>query len=1022
MVPLKVVVKGFLTYRDQTELSFAGSKLWMLYGRNGVGKSAIFDAITYALYGEHRGGAQRPELLINQQSDGLEVTFDLQIEDAHYRIHRTVSRKSKSCYVARVISAGPDEQVDIIQGTEMVQRFDEWVRQHIGLDYKAFTASMLLRQGESDRLIMATPAERHEIVGQLIAIDQYEQLYQRAFRRQKDAEGTITARQKDLLRISPVTEDEIAAVNGNLAEAQRRFDGARAALDALLSRQGSVQLWEERNARQRQLHQELANVNAFLVQTNDIEHAHARFQVLERGLSLVRQLLQQRTCLAAAIIAIQELSAKESHLAAEHATAEATLQQTRQQLAQWRQEKAHNERQAHDLQQQREELAPQIREIEQLTTWRKQIEDIDADLSRYPAEIDLLLDDARSAVKAAGDAAKLLAPLSQFSQVRQRWQQALREADRDRATLAALRAQIPDGVTIDQHTQEIDDAYSRCDQRCKDHRLRLEHLTQLDGQVECEYCGQPLTAAHLATERARQQTALVNAQQTLQELGEQKKRAHDLAERIQQIERTLSQREERLSQNQTVALDIYRALPSDVQRRIMASDDITAILQQMSYPTGSDLDELRQSSDHLAAYEQRLNDLMGQRDAVLKLQGQRITIAKQVAGLAERYSDESIEAIQTQARTVAAECTALEVRLASLHAALEADVRHEQQCLESLDRLVRDRQQIGRELASQQAASEIYHQQVQQAEAACPSALGDPTGIDEAQLHVWEQEFHALNAAPARLQQLRDEQIRKEALVSELAHLSCEIEGIAHEARIPLSEYQVQLAEARELFEVAQRDLNDARMANKSLEERLRHRKEIEEELIEAQQCGERWQRIAAILDRNHLQRVLLIQAEVAIVAFANETLASVSDHTLHLESKGESDKAFELVAIDVNAGPEPVGLRFLSGSQRFRVAFSLAMGIGRYLTDGRQTPEAVIIDEGFGSLDQDGRQQMIDEIASLAQQLERIILVSHQDDFAQAFPHAYHIQHDGKTAFARYVVIDDLLMESSQLEPAFSG
>ena len=58
MIPQRVRLKGFLCYKDEQEIDFDGNAtLWMLAGLNGSGKSAIFDAVTYALFGYHRGGS-----------------------------------------------------------------------------------------------------------------------------------------------------------------------------------------------------------------------------------------------------------------------------------------------------------------------------------------------------------------------------------------------------------------------------------------------------------------------------------------------------------------------------------------------------------------------------------------------------------------------------------------------------------------------------------------------------------------------------------------------------------------------------------------------------------------------------------------------------------------------------------------------------------------------------------------------------------------------------------------------------
>lgn len=61
---------------------------------------------------------------------------------------------------------------------------------------------------------------------------------------------------------------------------------------------------------------------------------------------------------------------------------------------------------------------------------------------------------------------------------------------------------------------------------------------------------------------------------------------------------------------------------------------------------------------------------------------------------------------------------------------------------------------------------------------------------------------------------------------------------------------------------------------------------------------------------------------------------------------------------------------------------------------------ESAIIDEGFGGLDKEGRNQMIDELHELKHELNRIILVSHQEEFASAFrDNGYEIRLDNGTS-----------------------
>src|SRR5215468_1584080 len=96
MIPQRVRLHGFLCYQDQQEVSFDGASLWMLAGLNGSGKSAVFDAVTYALFGGHRGGQRNAEELVNKESDGLQVEFDFLRGSTVYRIKRTLKKGGRA--------------------------------------------------------------------------------------------------------------------------------------------------------------------------------------------------------------------------------------------------------------------------------------------------------------------------------------------------------------------------------------------------------------------------------------------------------------------------------------------------------------------------------------------------------------------------------------------------------------------------------------------------------------------------------------------------------------------------------------------------------------------------------------------------------------------------------------------------------------------------------------------------------------------------------------------------------------
>src|SRR6266481_1602356 len=95
MIPQRVKLQGFLSYQDEQEIQFHDASLWMLSGLNGSGKSTIFDAVTYALFGYHRGGSQHSHELINKDADTLLVEFDFLLDGKENRAKRTLKRDTK---------------------------------------------------------------------------------------------------------------------------------------------------------------------------------------------------------------------------------------------------------------------------------------------------------------------------------------------------------------------------------------------------------------------------------------------------------------------------------------------------------------------------------------------------------------------------------------------------------------------------------------------------------------------------------------------------------------------------------------------------------------------------------------------------------------------------------------------------------------------------------------------------------------------------------------------------------------
>jgi exonuclease SbcC len=194
---------------------------------------------------------------------------------------------------------------------------------------------------------------------------------------------------------------------------------------------------------------------------------------------------------------------------------------------------------------------------------------------------------------------------------------------------------------------------------------------------------------------------------------------------------------------------------------------------------------------------------------------------------------------------------------------------------------------------------------------------------------------------------------------------------------------------------------DQARTQQRSLIDQQNRHREAERQLDDAERNHNLHDRLAGLLGPDGIQLDLVRGAEGRIIARANEILVRLSSGELRFEPPdADSTRAFDL-SVRRRDCPAPIAVGNLSGGQRFRVAVSLALAVCQGAGDGSRPLEAVIIDEGFGSLDREGRMAMIAELRdgqTLARMFKRVLVVSHQDDFASAFPVGYRLRSDGGT------------------------
>ena len=247
MIPLKLTVKNFLCYSEGVPtLDLEGISLACLCGENGHGKSALLDAITWALWGRARGKVQ--DDLVHYGHDEMLVEVEFLARETRYRAVRRhaipVGRRRQSPTDLQLqVDTGGDFHA--ITGNSM-RETQAKIDQVTGMDYDTFINSAYLVQGRADEFTNKTSGERKEVLGKVLGLGRYDRLQDMA---KEEANG----RRDEVLKVeaeldgmrhgvSP-REDyrrELDGVNQELGEVSGRLQDAKQALNDLKMRVNDI--------------------------------------------------------------------------------------------------------------------------------------------------------------------------------------------------------------------------------------------------------------------------------------------------------------------------------------------------------------------------------------------------------------------------------------------------------------------------------------------------------------------------------------------------------------------------------------------------------------------------------------------------------------------------------------------------------------------------------------------------------------------------------------------------------------
>jgi exonuclease SbcC len=907
MIPLSVRMTGWMRYRDETVADFTNGNLIAICGDNGAGKSSIFDAITYALYGQTRLGKQDVKDLISEGKQRLSVDFEFEQQGTRYLVRR--GRTDKATGADQSVYFWDEKSQDYVQvpGTDKKEGMQRFIDQTVRLSEKAFTSSFILQQGEATQFIDSDPKDRFGIISSLIGLKEYEALEKaarEAARIEKTLLDSITAKLADFdgldeaaitalrLRVQGLEMAESAAADllqraRVMLEDARRYTRFAGEIEGLTAKKAETQeLLDQREAIERKavLYSTLSDA------TEQVRRIKSALADASRSGAVADEAAKQAAAidLGALVRRGDEAAARLEQAANDAAAAERVLEEAR--VA---------ERAAHEFAQTAGQLLEGRARARSL---EEQVAAIDRQLKEHSSIVKKAKEDEAAAAKAA-DAADADLDLSRASGA-----QARARADALKDELAQRKAAAKEAT--------------------------------------CSRCGQAIDRATAKRQTDELSDALADAQAEA--------KAATAAEQAATKARAAARK---------------------------AADEAVAAARQHGQVAGrlegqkvAAVAEREHAATVLAQYEAQLN---GRRDDVeTAAQAHQGAVAKLAeADAAAAVARAAMDDARIQAESARNDLSSAQQRFAEL----EADVR-EQRALAT-----------GKRALAETTAAGLGEIGVQ--------ALADPSAV----LEAMAKSKADLADAPQRKAALDQAAELHADATSRLKVLKAEIDGIPAAHQVDEADAAGGVAEAETAAVAAREEYRSALQSLLSAEAKLDQLAGLAADKERAESRHKRFNKLTRLLGKSGLQGELVRGAITDVKNHANAFLKRLTGGSLELTLE-EVRGSLELKAIDHSCMREARSAKALSGSQKFRCAVAIASGIGQYAGSGGM--RSIVIDEGFGSLDLDSQKMMVDELKLLSQHMDKVIVVSHLETFAdpENFPDRLEVRctSDGASRITR--------------------
>ena len=980
MMPISLTLSAFGPYPDTITIdfeSFQEDGLFLITGPTGSGKTMIFDAMIFALYGKTSGQIRQTDSLrcdhaLNEIPTFVEFSFSL------HQQNYTIKRNPKYYLEGKKTPKQPSALLTLPDGkmVEGIKEVNQKMISLLGVDDQQFKQICMIAQGEFTKLIMASSDEREKVLRELFHSETYQKLEEKLkvhLKVYQDKYDLLLNKRKDLMQELQIEDHQeyLSKQTKLIASQQKEYDDLKKDLD---QKKQQLQLYRLQNQRLIQLKDLKQQFQDLKKQENDYQELNKTVDTLKKA--------QETNYLYISYIKQQK------KLQTLNLNQEDFLKQLKKLEKDYQEKKV----QANSLdykQQTKEKLQNQIQETKQLINQIYQYQNDYQNLQTLKQQYRMLDEEHKLFLKKK----------EKFENGLQRDQERIQSEQQVQSKYELIKQQY---VRLNEQKVKVHQLSDYYDQILKlnENKSDLqEDYTVVEKQVDYEKMQYNQMEKLYFRKQAGIFALQLKEDQPCPICGSLHHPHPAQIEKKDITKEKLDQQAKKVKQQEHRLQDILQKILLSNQKKEMLVKQTKQLSSELNIQEELSKEIFIKELDHLSKDEKRMKkEYLELQDELKYIQKLKKSVALSLKDMSTYESKElkqaqSLENIQVQIHQLSGKLddSMRQYEIGEVNKNYQQVQKEHRQLSLEIETIQQDYEKVkNKYLEIKTKISSLNQQIIQEQEIYDELDNKYHTALDA---FINEEEFLNLKTQINQISILekkyQDYLISLKSLNEQIISLENEVKDSTY---VDLSSLSETIKEVNQQLREKNDDLEKLKIDYSLKEKMIKDIQKINQQLEKDEDTYQRYLDLYNLASGKNNARVSIERYVLAtyfenMLIYANVIMKQLSQGRYQLlrkddAGKGRSQQGLELDVFDQESG-NIRSIKTLSGGESFKAALSLALGLSRMVQDyaGGIELNTLFIDEGFGSLDSQSLDQAMNCLMELHHENKLIGIISHVSD-----------------------------------------